>query len=100
MRLELIPWNEKSKPDEEELCRCLEAEGFQVFRWTDTAGTDYPPHSHEHDESLWVIDGEIVFGAGGRELRLKRGDRLMLPKGTIHTARAGASGAKYLIGEK
>lgn len=100
MRLEIIPWTRESNPDEDELRRRLEDEGFQVFHWSDAAGTDYPPHSHDYDESLWVIRGEIIFGTGGQELRLRSGDRLMLPKGAIHTARTGASGAVYLIGEK
>lgn len=99
MKLELIPWNGGGKVQEDDLRQSLEDEGFDVFRWRDEAGADYQPHSHDHDESLWVLHGEIVFGAGGRELRLRPGDRLLLPKGTVHTARAGAAGATYLIGE-
>ena len=76
------------------------ADGFESFLWIDPPDADYSPHAHDHDESLWVIDGEITFGAEGQELRLGPGDRLMLPKGTIHTARAGREGARYLIGER
>jgi quercetin dioxygenase-like cupin family protein len=100
MRLELIPWNGGAQPFEDMLRERLSDEGFQVFRWRDEAGADYQPHSHEHDESLWVLDGEMTFGAGGRAFHLGPGDRLMLPKGTVHTARAGASGVTYLIGER
>jgi len=99
MKLGVIPWNGGGGVREDELRRALEEEGFDVFRWRDEAGADYQPHSHDHDESLWVLDGEIVFGTSGRELRLKAGDRLLLPRGTVHTARAGAAGATYLIGE-
>jgi len=99
MKLGVIPWNGGGNVGEDDLRQKLEDEGFDVFRWRDEAGADYQPHSHDHDESLWVLDGEIVFGASGREYRLKRGDRLMLPKGTVHTARAGRVGATYLIGE-
>ena len=80
--------------------RALAADGFESFLWIDPPDADYSPHAHDHDESLWVIDGEITFGAEGQELRLGPGDRLMLPKGTIHTARAGREGARYLIGER
>jgi len=100
MRLEVIPWNGDGLPQEDALRQRLEDEGFTVFHWRDEAGADYQPHSHAHDESLWVIDGELTFGAGGREFRLRRGDRLMLPRGTVHTARAGAEGVTYLIGER
>ncbi len=100
MRLEVIPWNGTESEPEEVLRQKLVDEGFDVFRWRDEAGADYQAHSHDHDESLWVIDGEMVFGASGREFRLHPGDRLMLPKGTVHTARAGTSGVTYLIGER
>ena len=99
MKLEVIPWNDGGSVLEDQLRQTLEDEGFDVFRWRDEAGADYQPHSHDHDESLWVVDGEIIFGAGGREYRLKPGDRMMLPKGTVHTARAGGPGVTYLIGE-
>ncbi|MDX2167781.1 MAG: cupin domain-containing protein [Deltaproteobacteria bacterium] len=78
----------------------LEAEGFSVWQWSDAPGATYTPHSHDHDESIWIVAGEITFGALGRELHLAAGDRLMLPEGTVHTARAGAAGATYLIGER
>jgi quercetin dioxygenase-like cupin family protein len=100
MRLEVIPWNAGPPPIEDALRERLMEEGFDVFRWRDEVGTDYQPHSHDHDESLWVVEGEMTFGAGGREFHLHAGDRLMLPKGTIHTARAGARGVTYLIGER
>ena len=100
MRLERIPWDGPGTPSEAVLRRRLESEGFGVFRWRDEAGAVYTAHSHDHDESLWVVDGEITFGAGGGELRLGPGDRLMLPRGTVHTAKAGPRGATYLIGER
>ncbi len=100
MRLELIAWNTGETVDEDVLRERLLQEGFDVCRWRDEAGADYQPHSHDHDESLWIVEGEMVFSAAGREMRLRAGDRLMLPKGTVHTARAGAAGVTYLIGEK
>jgi len=100
MKLERIPAPADQRVDETTLRRRLESEGYDVWAWTDQPGADYQPHTHDHDESLWVVAGEITFGAAGREFRLVAGDRLMLPKGTLHTARAGAAGATYLIGEK
>jgi quercetin dioxygenase-like cupin family protein len=100
MRLERIPWNETGAPLERALLQRLEAEGFEAFVWRDEPGADYRAHVHDHDESLWVIAGEITFGAGGQEYRLGPGDRLMLPGGTLHTARAGRDGARYVIGQR
>ena len=100
MRLERIPWPNAEPPIESALRDELAREGFDVFRWHDPPGAVYAPHSHDHDESLWVVDGEITFGADGTDLCLGAGDRLMLPAGTVHTARAGTAGATYLIGER
>jgi quercetin dioxygenase-like cupin family protein len=100
MKLERIASQDNAPVDEARLRRELEGEGFDVWAWTDQPGADYRPHTHDHDESLWVVAGDITFAAAGREFRLGPGDRLMLPKGTVHTARAGAAGATYLIGEK
>jgi quercetin dioxygenase-like cupin family protein len=100
VKLEKIAWRGGAPVDAADLRRRLETEGFEVWSWTDHPGADYQPHTHDHDESLWVIAGEISFGAEGREFRLGPGDRLMLPGGTVHTARAGTAGATYLVGEK
>jgi len=100
MKLEYIAWTDDVPPKAEDLRLNLTEDGYQVFHWRDEVGVSYGPHSHEHDESLWVVDGELIFNTGGRELRLGPGDRLMLPRGTVHTAHVGPHGATYLIGEK
>jgi mannose-6-phosphate isomerase-like protein (cupin superfamily) len=101
MELERIPWTAAEPPAESALHDRLQRDGFSdVFHWHDAPGSDYSAHSHDHDESLWVLDGEITFGVGGHDFRLGTGDRLMLPAGTVHTARAGAAGATYLIGQR
>jgi quercetin dioxygenase-like cupin family protein len=100
VKLEVIRWTEPVKPREGTLRRRLEAEGFEVFRWRDDAGADYQPHTHDHDESLWVIQGEITFSVGDECYTLRAGDRLMLPKGMVHTAYTGVEGCLYFIGQK
>jgi quercetin dioxygenase-like cupin family protein len=100
MRLERIPWPGPEAPAEAALHQALVRDGFDVFRWHDPPGATYSEHTHDHDESLWVVDGEVTFGVAGSELRLGAGDRLMLPAGTLHTATAGAAGATYLVGQR
>jgi quercetin dioxygenase-like cupin family protein len=100
MRVEVIPWSRNETPSEATLRRLLADDGFEGSPWHDEPDARYRPHSHDHDESLWVIEGEITFGIGEREYCLGPGDRLMLPRGTVHTAHAGRNGASYLIGER
>jgi quercetin dioxygenase-like cupin family protein len=78
----------------------MQADGFDVFRWRDEAGTDYQRHSHAHDQLLWVLAGEMIFGAEGNEFYVRAGDRIVLPKGAMHVARSGKGGVTYLIGER
>jgi quercetin dioxygenase-like cupin family protein len=100
VKLEVIRWTEGAPPTAAALKKRLAAEGFEAFEWSDAPGAHYEAHSHDHDESIWVVEGEIAFGAGGGRHRLQAGDRLMLPGGTVHTADAGEAGARYLIGER
>jgi quercetin dioxygenase-like cupin family protein len=100
VRLEVIPWPGAATPDEATLRRRLEADGFDVFAWQDGPDARYTAHHHDHDESIWVVDGELTFGIDGRSYRLGPGDRLMLPARTVHTAAGGPTGAAYLIGQR
>jgi quercetin dioxygenase-like cupin family protein len=100
MTLARIAWDGREAPTAAELRARLERDGFDSFAWSDAPRAHYEPHSHDHDESIWVVSGEITFAAGGETFRLGPGDRLMLPAGTVHTADAGPAGASYLIGER
>jgi quercetin dioxygenase-like cupin family protein len=100
MQLERIPWDGPGAPTEPELHRRLAAEGFDAMAWSDPPGRTYAPHRHDHHESLWCLRGAITFHIDGRDYRLDPGDRLMLPRNTLHAATAGPAGAAYLIGEK
>lgn len=99
-RLERIAWTESDLPHEPALRTRLAAEGFDVMTWNDPPGRLYPPHRHGHHESLWCVRGAITFHVGGQDYRLDPGDRLMLPRNTLHGATVGPDGATYLIGEK
>jgi quercetin dioxygenase-like cupin family protein len=100
VKLARIPWSEATAPDPAALEAQLVREGFEVFSWSDSPGRHYVPHRHLHDESLCGVRGEIVFEIEGETYVLGPGDRLMLPRGTVHAATAGRAGATYLIGQR
>jgi quercetin dioxygenase-like cupin family protein len=43
-----------------------------------------PPHKHPWDEAYYVIDGEIEFELGERRERVRAGDFVYAPGGTVH----------------
>ncbi|MEH2516417.1 quercetin dioxygenase-like cupin family protein [Bradyrhizobium sp. AZCC 1610] len=63
----------------------------------DTPGRRHDWHTHQTDETLLIIDGELSFES---ELGLKvcrPGDRILLPQGVRHASTAGVDGCIYLI---
>lgn len=53
---------------------------------SDPGGTQPPPHVHRnHAESFYVLEGEMTFTAGDRELRAEAGSWLQVPPGIPHT---------------
>ena len=59
-------------------------EGYEVFFQDGVAGTGPPPHSHDWDESFYVLKGNIAFGFEGREMRAAPGTLVHIPAGTEH----------------
>lgn len=107
MELRRIPWPKSERLEgsdnalgEDALRQQLEAEGWEVYLWRDPSERVYANHTHNHDESLWVLRGDLVVRAQGEEYPLQPGDRLILPKGTERSAQAGPEGAMYLIGRR
>jgi len=98
--LQMIPWNGDGEPVRSQLEETLLEEGFDPFAWMDEPGKRYEPHSHAHDESIWIIRGSMQFEIGGKSYSLSPGDRLMLPRATQHEAMAGPEGCEYLVGQK
>ncbi|HEX6289366.1 MAG TPA: cupin domain-containing protein [Herpetosiphonaceae bacterium] len=63
----------------------------------DTPGREHPTHTHPTDETLLIIKGQITFTVGDRSEQCGPGDRLLLPKGTLHSSVAGPEGCLYII---
>lgn len=101
MEIKIIHWHNKFDPDEAVLRKELEKEGYSVFKWADSAGTCYPRHHHDYDESIWILEGEVEFEIDGDKFLLRGGDRLCLPSGVTHTTIVSDSQkCFYLIGQK
>jgi quercetin dioxygenase-like cupin family protein len=94
-------WSDGARPNARELKESLEAEGYSVFEWSDSPGTTYEPHSHDEDQSHWIISGSLQLTVEGQAYTLEEGDRDFLPARTTHAAFVpGDTPVRYLIGSK
>ena len=91
-------WRDAALPTEESLRARIQAEGLQAYAWENDAHDRYAGHSHDFDKVIYVVRGSITFGlpGTGRSLTLHAGDRLDLPRGTVHDATVGAQGVLCL----
>ncbi|HUQ79025.1 MAG TPA: cupin [Patescibacteria group bacterium] len=76
----------------------LRAEGLDPSSWSSGPGDRFAAHEHGYDKVIAVVSGSISFGlrSDRQAILLEAGDRLELPAGTVHDARAGSSGVTCL----
>ena len=87
--------------DEQQLSLQLQREGFgHTYIWQDGPNTFYPDHTHETETAHIILSGEMTLRMNGREATYGEGERCDVPAGTVHSARIGAQGCRYLIGER
>lgn len=82
--------------------RQLRGEGFRhVYIWRDGPFASYPDHTHPVDTAHVILEGEMTLTYDGLSRTYAAGERPPdVPAGTVHSARMGARGCRYLIGEK
>ncbi|WP_164930615.1 cupin domain-containing protein [Aquifex aeolicus] len=97
--MERVKFNSTGIKDKEKIYEILRKEGYSVYEWYDSPGTYYPTHTHPDREIRWVIEGEVVIGAEGKEFVLKEGDMIELEPNTPHWAKT-EKGVRYICGSK
>jgi quercetin dioxygenase-like cupin family protein len=72
---------------------------FTVAELTADPELGPPPHVHRnHDESFYIVEGVFDFSLGGEAFSAGAGSFVFLPKGIVHTHRAGRGAvAKALV---
>jgi quercetin dioxygenase-like cupin family protein len=86
--------------DIEKMKEKFKEEGFPfIYEWKDEPDIEYPPHSHKAPVALYVVEGEVVFNFGEKEIILKKGDRFDVPQNTEHIAKTGSQGCTFLVAE-
>jgi quercetin dioxygenase-like cupin family protein len=94
-------WNQPYSPNPAMLRYTLITEGYNVFQWSDAPGSVYATHSHDTDQSHWMVSGTLELTiAGYGTVVLEAGDRDFMPADTYHSAIVlGDEPAIYLVGE-
>ncbi len=84
-----------------ELEKQLRAEGFtHTYVWQDGPGVSYPEHTHAAATAHIILEGEMSVTSQGKTQTYKSGERFDVPAQTVHSAKMGPRGCRYLIGEK
>ena len=56
-----------------------------------------PPHSHPHEQTSYIAEGEIIFFCEGeKEQRLSKGDMFAVPSGKKHTIKLLSKEARLI----
>lgn len=56
------------------------------------SGASFPKHSHPGAEIAYVLSGAIEYELNGKTVRLKAGESIYIPAGTVHSAKNIAPG--------
>jgi quercetin dioxygenase-like cupin family protein len=70
--------------------------GYEIFLQRGDEGTGPPPHSHDWDESFYVVKGNVEISYADRKLMAAAGTLVHLPAGTVHSFRFGAGGGEMI----
>jgi quercetin dioxygenase-like cupin family protein len=65
-------------------------------------GSAFPRHTHPGEEIIYVIEGSLEYEIDGKPVKVKAGDVLFVPAGTVHAAKNVGSGngaelATYIV---
>ena len=98
--VKVTPWPNEEKPTRDELWRLMTEESLSPYAWSNGPHDVYSAHTHGYDKVIYVVSGSITFGLPEleREVSLNPGDRLDLPKSTVHNAQVGSNGVVCLEG--
>lgn len=53
-------------------------------------GRTTPEHSHDTDQVVYVLEGELLMSSGGVQERVAAGDLICIPAGEVHQHRSGS----------
>jgi quercetin dioxygenase-like cupin family protein len=73
-----------------------DTEQLTVIRYELSAGAQYPVHTHQDEQLVYVLDGRVRFAVGSEPVSLERGDLVHVAPGMPHGATAESAGVVFL----
>jgi mannose-6-phosphate isomerase-like protein (cupin superfamily) len=73
-----------------------ETQGQEFTYQSGGEGAGPPPHSHEWDESFFVVKGTVAITCDGKTVVCTPGTLAFVPGGTIHSFKYGSDGGEML----
>ena len=71
-------------------------QAYEITLQQGDEGTGPPPHSHNWDESFYVLKGTVEFTCAGKTELCAPGTLVHVPSDTVHSFRYGADGGEML----
>jgi quercetin dioxygenase-like cupin family protein len=70
--------------------------GYEITLQQGEEGIGPPPHSHDWDESFFVLEGRVEIHCGGKSSVCGSGTLIHVPAGTVHGFHFCAGGGRML----
>jgi quercetin dioxygenase-like cupin family protein len=71
-------------------------QAYEITRQRGAKGMGPPPHSHNWDESFYVVAGEVEFTCASKTALCPPGTLVHVPAGTVHSFRYLADGCDVI----
>lgn len=71
-------------------------QGYEITLQEGDEGAGPPPHSHDWDETFYVLRGQVEIACDGKAMTVGPGGLMHVPRGTVHGYRFGAGGGGML----
>ena len=86
---------------QKEVAQEWQARGFSCDRWIDPPGQRWENFTHQVDELVMVVEGEVEFKIGATVYHPQMGEELLIPAKTPHSVRnIGRTTSHWLYGYK
>jgi len=76
-----------AEPDRQKIAADWTSRGFRCDLWTDAPGQRCEDFRHPTDELVTILEGQVAFEIAGVVHHPQIGQELLIPAGTIHSAR-------------